>query len=877
MKRLRILLLIICCTFAAEKLYADDFYWIGGSGNWSDINHWGLFSGASSNNGQNYVRTPTADDNVIFDNNSGFTATNKTVTLNVLGYCRDLRFEGTTPTSAPTFTMSNNLEISGSLLLQRGMALNASNRTIYFGSLSSSENGNYTITTNKVAINTYIIFQGNSGNGFWTSVDTLTTSYDITVAGPTWKALDTVTARTVTFSAGSIDWSGQKITITQQFASNSNTLRNLNIQNATINFTTPGVNVNNFSIWDYIGDNASINAVGSSLILRAASSGYPANINTIDTHHYNKIVINRRTETKLNTALLIDTLILMANTAITSGVTVQVNEYLEAKECNAPFSLSSSGQATIDMGTGNTDILNISIQRINITGLQTSYPAIACTDAGGNFGWNFTYRDAYWVGGAGNWSDLSHWASSSGGQGGTICIPNPGTNVFFDELSGFTATSNTVIVQATAYCRDMIWSGMDLQDKPTFSIQGAPPIIYGSLEWQRGMEVIINYISYIRMMASAAATITSNDVKIMKEGAGTLVRYAVEFYGGGTWTFLDDFYSQGAVKFRTGTLIMQGITAEMGGFLDTDDGGSDALPRTLDISNSTIILNNFYYIYNATTIPTWRYLGTNTSLIATGSHLIMNNPNSTNAFQAKADHHYCKITFNYNASIYSSFLIDSLVIGGSNIGLSFNGVSSLIVNDYLEIVDCGGRKSLSYNYNFNLTIGNPGTATVRVENAQLTNINIVGNTPYTVINTLLTNSNGWQQQTVSQGGTLYWVGGPGNWNDASHWSSVSGVVSGGSVCIPYLGDDVVFNDESGFTAPDQTVTISLPAFCNNMTWEKMTENLPRLLLNNALYVNGSIEWQPGMTTSGSNTIYMQPGANNVTLTNHGVTIPNLNF
>ena len=55
--------------FLPISAFCADYYWIGGSGNWSDISHWATTSGGTVTHPQ----VPTANDNVFFDQNS-FTA-----------------------------------------------------------------------------------------------------------------------------------------------------------------------------------------------------------------------------------------------------------------------------------------------------------------------------------------------------------------------------------------------------------------------------------------------------------------------------------------------------------------------------------------------------------------------------------------------------------------------------------------------------------------------------------------------------------------------------------------------------------------------------------------------------------------------------------
>ncbi len=44
----------------------------------------------------------------------------------------------------------------------------------------------------------------------------------------------------------------------------------------------------------------------------------------------------------------------------------------------------------------------------------------------------FTFAaDYYWVGGSGNWTDINHWRTTSGGVSLPSVVPGPTDNVFF--------------------------------------------------------------------------------------------------------------------------------------------------------------------------------------------------------------------------------------------------------------------------------------------------------------------------------------------------------------------------------------------------------------------------------------------------------------
>ena len=62
----------------------------------------------------------------------------------------------------------------------------------------------------------------------------------------------------------------------------------------------------------------------------------------------------------------------------------------------------------------------------------------------------------YWIGGSGNWSDINHWATTSGGTVNHLQVPTPFDDVYFDANS-FTATGQAVIVDAVnAVCHDLL-------------------------------------------------------------------------------------------------------------------------------------------------------------------------------------------------------------------------------------------------------------------------------------------------------------------------------------------------------------------------------------------------------------------------------------
>lgn len=67
----------------------------------------------------------------------------------------------------------------------------------------------------------------------------------------------------------------------------------------------------------------------------------------------------------------------------------------------------------------------------------------------------------FWIGNSGNWSDLSHWVTSSGGSTHHTLIPGPNDSIYFDANS-FAIDGYAVSVDSNhIYCAYMDWSGVN--------------------------------------------------------------------------------------------------------------------------------------------------------------------------------------------------------------------------------------------------------------------------------------------------------------------------------------------------------------------------------------------------------------------------------
>jgi len=154
-KMFAVLLLIT----AAFPLHAAKYYWVGGSGNWTDLNHWASTSGGT----KQYLTLPGEFDDVIFDANSGFTSTSKVVTMDSTAHCKDMNWAAATNT--PVFNDLNAgyyLYVSGNITLSAGMTFDIN--TVEIKDLDVyyyyQDERYRTINTNGVVFNANLILTG---------------------------------------------------------------------------------------------------------------------------------------------------------------------------------------------------------------------------------------------------------------------------------------------------------------------------------------------------------------------------------------------------------------------------------------------------------------------------------------------------------------------------------------------------------------------------------------------------------------------------------------------------------------------------------------------------------------------------------------------
>lgn len=91
----------------------------------------------------------------------------------------------------------------------------------------------------------------------------------------------------------------------------------------------------------------------------------------------------------------------------------------------------------------------------------------------------------------------------------------------------------------------------------------------------------------------------------------------------------------------------------------------------------------------------------------------------------------------------------------------------------------------------------------------------------------------------------YWIGGSGNWSDASnHWASISGS-TGDITYLPTSADNVYFDANSFDTSG--TITLDVNANCKNFDWTGLDSSVWMTSTVNSLYIYGDVSLNAGLT------------------------------
>jgi hypothetical protein len=181
--------------------------------------------------------------------------------------------------------------------------------------------------------------------------------------------------------------------------------------------------------------------------------------------------------------------------------------------------------------------------------------------------------DYFWVGGSGNWGDLTKWATTSGGGTFHTALPSIGDDVFFDINSFPSPISKTVTIDVNAECKNMSWAGVT--NTPILTGTNAFTLtIYGNLNFVAAMsntfagKFIFSAITAGQTITSAGQTFQNVDFTVSTLTGGSILQ--------------DNFIATGTINLLEGTLNTNGVTVTCNNFT----AANTPKVRTLNLTNS---------------------------------------------------------------------------------------------------------------------------------------------------------------------------------------------------------------------------------------------------------------------------------------------------
>lgn len=810
---MRLVLASLITLLQLPALHAANYYWVGGSGNWSDYaSHWATTSGGNIF----HTAIPSLNDDVYFDNNS-FTAAGQSVTLdNTLIYCKSMDWTGA-QFSPTLYGNPNQLNVYGSLNLIAAMSFDA--RRVNFRATGA---GN-TITSAGQTLDT-LYFEG---------------------AG-TYSLADPLTVVALNAQNGTFNSSGFTINA-QQF------IIGITGNSVTVDLGTSAVNISNiFKAFD------GTIVMNSSQCDLTFTSGAPFTKylwslgNTFHDVHFQSngevigfINCNNLTadgsfyingswgSVACNNAIFNGGTTLDCDFSAASVTLTVPGVYFKIRELNITGTFTMDGVCGapvyfqpidfLNSGTLNVATGAVTVSWCNITSIQASggasFIANNSVDGGSNTGWTINAaaaRTLYWVGDSGNWEDQSHWALSSGGAGGN-CIPSLVDNVIFDANSFTQANQTVTLTNSTAVCNNMDWTAAGFSPEFAGTFGSSTLKLHGSLTLNPSMTWSIYEIQFAG--TSMTSTLFSAGITLL----------SVNFNSTGLVTLADPLNCDALYgysgSFSSGNYDIHAKT------LFANAGFNNI---SFDFGTSTVYLSEVHNLFG--NLLTINSANANLVIEASGAtpFEMQGNPVQYNVVTCYADAYINKLTCNY-FDAYDGLTVTDLDADVADFRASFlayklttdtlrftNGVSqfwfdTLNINGTWTIQSsCSNTLSLDKANPFNPdAILTKTSGTLQLDYVVIRNIHATGGATFIANNSAdMGNNPGWTFNAAPSR-DLYWVGGTGNWNDTGHWALSSGGAPG--ECQPAKQDNVFF-DANSFSQSGDTVYVSpnLGVYCNNM-------------------------------------------------------------
>ncbi len=861
---------VICQQIFAQ----NNYYWVGGAGNWNDLNRWRI----GSPNGPQATIIPSRYDNVFITNSSGFTASMGNISGSS-AICKNFTVQdGFTG----NFTLTGGISIYGNVQWRKGayLALNTGITMMYDDTQTTSNlidipsdiywlnNASYDDSGGWGTIKSAYVYL--TGNGKWKLINDLGGEhFDMVFTIQDNASLDTngknITVKNFNYTSSTVSDFGN-IVINTTFA---NINDKVNLSNSIINNTTHSYYSN------YNFGSSGLTFTKQQVVKKITTSANmfkPLLSSTIGVLNVDEMIM----DSNATFSGLISVNNLSLNNSTYSLDNSNFNYYLQVNQnftANVPckgvspaigVTGSYSNKGKIIGPAGMTmDFPNYSFTNISAGG-GASYTA--AIDGGGNTG-NITYNNYtshtyYWIGGSGNWFDPSHWSLTSGGAP-VNCVPMRWDDVFFDQNSG-TGVAVSANIGQNAEFRDMKW--LNVPGIPQWNVYTANS--YGSVYLQKNMQINTTNTSFNFLGRSASANYyMSFEGNIMPyiavNGTGNYYLVAPGTQGDYSLKTMSDFsfnaINAGANLFADNSKITarsivfggnsvaisnsditatNNITISNTQAINAQNTTVKAVGVTVNSDTNNHFIDSIIFNGNGSQVGIRGKINANTIQVASGTDFLLNGYNTDNStISTKSFIHNGTGGILFGSYYTPTFSVTDVFLFNRNACSSMqnmNGISSVRK----------GKLVLGSNIN--------GNGIVQLNRLNITNITASGATVL-ADNSIDNGNNTGITFTAPTGKNLYWVGGAGNWEDPAHWSVVSGSTDPANRCgPPTIYDNVFFDANSGLMAGSNTISLNSHVRVNDITWTVPAPATGIMYMANfSITINGNLFLQPNFSVSGN--------------------------
>jgi gliding motility-associated-like protein len=782
-------ILTIGFLLISTKLLGLNYYWIGGSGNWSDLSHWATTSGGTIL----HTTIPGTTDNVYFDGNSSpipGTPISLTVNVNTI-YARDLIFQPGCP--AVTFSQNSyEYDLFGSLLLQPNVSLHLSGQVFW----NFSGNNLHTIQSNGVPISRLRF----KGVGTYTLLDSLWVLYDFSIEN------------------GGFQSAGNKISCQTFFAQDQPNSPIKNFSQSEIKVYRNGWHTS-FELqggggFQFIGSNLQLVGNHARIVVQTSDttrlnrvSVDGASFNELHFNQFGKIrKLDIQGITQLSNVAQVDTLQYEAFSYVAlqeSNFPLKISRFIgPASPCSGGLHFQGRQPTMCSLSVPSGIILNgVSFRNIQVSSI--------IANNGKNFGnnsgiifVNSASNTYYWINGTGNWNDPSHWSTSSGGTSSN-CIPGPLDHVVFDQNSG--TSSSSITMPRLAYAHHFT-----SRTTIPFSFDGSCfLIVSGSI--RANSKATFNFDDQWYPNAIMNFTTAATDSISIKR----LIESNLYALGTGTLEFGDSTKIQHDFRILSGTAKFSNRHLSTGyfgdqwapfGYYSLDTGFIDFNQATIEVQQGFYFDNHkVYWNETESVFKVFSNDGWGTTWSTNKAFWELQFPIKENKFNMNGQGFRVRKLSNsgkLDLYQYQPCDWDTLALGAES-RITFQYPGTVTIDTIKSETSCNAFSSIvstSDTTRFTLQSG-------PIQTQYLSLQNIKNQNPSVSWTSVTSNDLGGNENIIFTQGiprTLYWVGGSGIWADSTHWSLSSG--GPGGECLPTPVDSVIFNTAS-FSSISDTVAI----------------------------------------------------------------------